>query len=78
MLEIDALKKLTGAEDDEGDNEHVYGSALNPHTLHTKGEEKKEMARPNAEIVVKTNNRAATGGANSQALAELEQQNKVV
>ena len=43
-----------------------------------KGEEKKEMARPNAEIVVKTNNRAATGGANSQALAELEKQNKVV
>ena len=46
----------------EDDNAHVYGSALNPGSLHS-GNEKKEIAKPLAKVEVKTNNRAVGGGA---------------
>jgi hypothetical protein len=54
---------------DEGDPGHQFGSALNPNrndsmnpgNIHGQGE--KEIARPGVQIDVKTNNRAATGGA---------------
>jgi len=67
--ELEALKELTGAnEAEEEDGLHVYGSSLNPQSLHHKGQEKKELARPNAEIVVKTNTRSENGGASEEAL----------
>ena len=46
----------------EEDTGHVYGSALNPSSLHH-GNQKKELAKPNVEVEVKLNNRNATGGA---------------
>ena len=53
--ELEALKGLVcPEEEDEG---HVYGSALNPATA--SGREKKEVARPNVAVQVKTFNRAA-------------------
>jgi|VirMetMinimDraft_7_1064189.scaffolds.fasta_scaffold401319_1 dynein assembly factor 6, axonemal len=68
--EIDALRKLTGAVDDEEDDDgHIYGSALNPGTLHSKSKENKEIAKPNAEVVVKTFNRDAKGGAPEDTIA---------
>ena len=45
--------------DDEG---HVFGSALNPSTLHG-GKDKKEIAKPGVKVEVKTNNRNKEGGA---------------
>ena len=47
---------------DQDDNQHMFGSALNPGSLHS-GHEKKEIAKPMAQIAVKTNNRAVGGGA---------------
>lgn len=71
--ELEALKELTGAnEAEEEDGLHVYGSSLNPQSLHHKGQEKKELARPNAEIVVKTNTRSETGGASEEARAAIK------
>ena len=54
---------------DEGDPGHQFGSALNPNmnngmnpgNIH--GQEDKELAKPCVPMEVKTNNRAATGGA---------------
>ena len=39
----------------------MFGSALNPGTLHREGD--KELAKPRVEMEVKTNNRNPTGGA---------------
>jgi len=46
MQDIEALQNLvsTGVEDED---DHVYGSALNPSSLHS-GKDKKEIAKPNA------------------------------
>ena len=54
----------------------MYGSALNPGTLHTRDEKDKakEIAKPNAKIEVKTYNRDAKGGATQSAI---EAQKKV-
>ena len=51
-----------GAEEETG---HIYGSALNPSSLHLAGnKEEKELAQPCVKMEVKTNNRnALTGGA---------------
>ena len=65
--QIEALHNLFGANDEE-DPGHVYGSALNPASLHSgagilEGKDKPK-ARPGVEMEVKTNNRnALTGGA---------------
>ena len=68
--EIEALKHLTGA-DKEEEETHVYGSALNPKSLHSKpGEENKEIAKPNAAIEVKTFDRDSKGGASEDSLAK--------
>ena len=59
---------------DEEDDGHVYGSALNPRSLH--GDKKKELARPNAKIEVKTNNRDAKGGAKAEDLKAAAEEKK--
>ena len=58
--ELEALKNIIAPEEDEEDY-HVYGSALNPATA--AGREKKEIAQPNVKMEVKTYNREKTGGA---------------
>ena len=65
---------LDPGKDDEYDG-HVYGSALNPSSLH--GAEKKEIAKPNAKVEVKTFNRDAKGGATEEALAIAREAMKV-
>ena len=68
--EIEALKKLTGANDSDEDDRHVYGSSLTPASLHFKSgdDADKEIAKPNAKIEFKTNTRAVEGGATEEAL----------
>ena len=62
--QIEALSNLFGATDEECPG-HVYGSALNPSSLHSGIDEKdKPKAQPGVQMEVKTNNRnALTGGA---------------
>ena len=66
---------LDSNKDDEDDG-HVYGSALNPGSLH--GGQKKEIAKPNAKVEVKTFNRDAKGGATEEALAKAKEALKQV
>ena len=61
---LEALQNLIAPDAEE--DEHVFGSALNPSTLH--GKNKTELAQPNAEVVVKTFNRDAKGGAPEASL----------
>ena len=69
---MEALQELIAPEqEDEG---HIYGSALNPQSLH--GQDKKELARPNAEVVVKTFNRDAKGGAPAESLKQEQTEKK--
>ena len=65
-----ALQQMINPDKDE-EVAHVYGSALTPSTLHTGGSKKdKEIARPNAQIEVKTFNRDVNGGATADAIAK--------
>lgn len=64
-LDILALQQMLGGNDDE-DDQHVYGSALNPSTLH--GKQDKEIAKPNTKVEVKTYNRAIGGGATQESI----------
>ena len=59
--QINALSEMLnpGGNDDEG---HVFGSALNPHSLHG-GKTDKEMAKPHVKMETVVNNRNKTGGA---------------
>ena len=57
---MEAFSKMVNGDDD--DDGHVFGSALNPGSLHG-ANEKKEIAKPMAQVEVKTNNRAVGGGA---------------
>ena len=59
--QLEGLQKMLTKEEDEEDDQHVYGSALNPSSLH--GNQKKEIAKPNAKVEVKTFNRDVNGGA---------------
>ncbi len=72
-LDILALQKLIG--DDENDEDHVYGSALTPGSLHGKPE--KDIAKPNAKVEVKTFNRATGGGATQESIEEQKKQQKL-
>lgn len=63
---------LDQGQDDDG---HVFGSALNPGTL--QGGQKKEIAKPNAKVEVKTFNRDAKGGATEEALAKAREAMKI-
>ena len=64
--QIEGLQAMLAGPQEEEDG-HVYGSALNPSSLHGKG--KKEIAKPNSKVEVKTFNRGINGGATEEALA---------
>lgn len=68
------MKNLTEMVSPEEEDEHVYGSALNPGTLHS-GKDKKEIAPPNVKTEIKVNNRAIGGGAKIETI-EAEQKAK--
>ena len=53
----------------------MFGSALNPNSLHT-GKAKKEIAKPNTKVEVKTFNRDARGGATEDSLKASQEQKK--
>ncbi len=61
---------LGGNKEDEEDG-HIYGSALNPASLH--GKEKKEIAKPHTKVEVKVHNRDVNGGATQEALEQARQ-----
>ena len=71
---MEALQSLINGDQDEDENEHVYGSALTPGTMG--GKEKSELAKPNAEVVVKTFNRDAKGGATEESLKQQREEQK--
>ena len=52
---------LNANQDDDENGGHVFGSALNPGSLH--GDKTKELAKPGVKIEAKVNNRNPTGGA---------------
>jgi len=55
---------------------HVYGSAINPGSLHKGQTDSKELAKPNAKIEVKTFNRDPKGGASEQSLKQHQVEKK--
>lgn len=61
-------------EGDEEEDSHVYGSALNPGSLH--GKKDKEVAKPNTKVEVKTYNRAIGGGATKESIEEDQRRKK--
>jgi len=58
--------------EEEEDDGHIYGSALNPASLRGAGD-KKEIAKPNAKVEVKTFNRDVNGGATADAIAKAKE-----
>ena len=68
--QLEALKNMMSPEDDE--DRHVYGSALNPATI-TGADGKKEIAKPNVQVSVKTYNRDAKGGAPAEQIKAAEE-----
>lgn len=65
---LESLQGMLDPSKDDEDDGHVYGSALNPGSLH--GAQKKEIAKPNTKVEVKTFNRDAKGGATAEDLAK--------
>ena len=61
---------------EEDDNSHVFGSALNPGSLH--GGKDKELAKPGVKVNAIVNNRNPTVGAklSEKEIEELEQKKK--
>ena len=53
---------MVNGDDTSEIDQHIFGSALNPNTLHG-GNEKKEIAKPLVKMEVKAGNRAIGGGA---------------
>ena len=74
VANMEALQELIAPEQE--DQGHIYGSALGPQSIHGKGE-KKELARPNTEVVVKTFNRDAKGGAPAESLKQEQIEKKM-
>ena len=46
----------------------MFGSALNPSTLHGQKKKEEEIAKPNVKVEVKTFNRDTRGGATQESL----------
>jgi len=65
--QMEALNDLISPEEDEN-NQHFYGSVLNPSNVGGQGKPKEEIAKPNSKIEVKTFNRGQHGGATEEAL----------
>ena len=73
--DIEGLRRMTGG-DVEPEDQHVFGSALTPGTVMGK-DGKKEIAKPNAKVEVKTYNRALGGGATEESMkAEAKQKSE--
>ena len=72
QTDILALKNVIAPEED--DDVHVYGSALNPATV--AGRDKKEIAKPNVKVEVKTYNRDEKGGAPEEQIKAAEEAKK--
>ena len=62
ISDVEALASIFRQED-QADDDHVYGSVLNPSSLHG-GKEGKELAKPGVKMNAVVNNRNPTGGAN--------------
>lgn len=72
VSQMEALNNMILTEDEQEQDRHFYGSALNPGNLDgSKPKNPDEIAKPNAKIEVKTFNRGAHGGATEEALKEL-------
>ena len=70
---LEALQNLIAPEQE--DDGHVFGSALNPSSLH--GKNKSELAAPNAKVEVKTFNRDAKGGAPEASIQAAKEETKM-
>ena len=68
--EMESLSQLINPVD-ENENDHVYGSALTP--AQASGQNKKEIAKPNVQVVAKTFNRDAHGGAPAEQIRAQEE-----
>ena len=60
MDQLDALTDMLGG-NTEPESQHVFGSALNPGSLHN-GEKDKEIAQPGVKMNAVVNNRNPLGG----------------
>ena len=69
-FELEALSNMINPED-ENEDQHVYGSALTP--AQVMGRDKKEIAKPNVQVEVKTYNRDARGGAPAEQIRAAEE-----
>lgn len=72
--QIDALKELVGLDKDQ-EEEHYFGSAINPGNIGGKKKEE-EIAKPHVKMEVKTFNRDVKGGATSESLKAFEEEQK--
>jgi len=61
--QIEALSTMLNPDGDSEQNQHVFGSALNPGSLHNGSGPKKEIAKPGVKMSTVVNNRAIGGGA---------------
>ena len=69
-FDMEALSQLVNPVDEDEDA-HVYGSALSP--AQAMGRDKKEIAKPNVQVEVKTFNRDARGGAPADSIRAQEE-----
>ena len=61
--QLEALAEMLGGGQNNDNDPHIFGSALNPSSLHH-GDTQKELAKPGVKLEVTLNNRnALTGGA---------------
>jgi len=72
--QIEALKELVGLDKDQ-EEEHYFGSAINPGNLGGKKKDE-EIAKPHVKMEVKTFNRDVKGGATSESLRAFEEEQK--
>ena len=69
--ELQALSQMLNPDHDR-ETGHIYGSALSPATI-TGQSGKKEIAKPNVQVEVKTFNRDAKGGAPAEQIQAAEE-----
>ena len=69
--EMESLNNMVNPVD-ENEEAHVFGSALNPATVMGR-DGKKEIAKPNVAVEVKTYNRAVGGGAPAEQIRAQEE-----
>ena len=72
--QIEALKELVGIDKDQ-DEEHFFGSAINPGTIGGKKKDE-ELAKPHVKMEVKTFNRDVKVGAPTESIKAFEEEQK--